>query len=103
MYAVITTGGKQYRVAQGDVLRVEKLTAGIGDTVTLDQVGLLVKDDGIVVDPEALAGAKVLATVVDHDREKKIRVFKYKRRQGYRRTQGHRQHYTEIRISEIQA
>lgn len=103
MYAVVTTGGKQYKVAQGDVLRVEKLDAGIGDTVELDQVGLVVKEDGIVTDPEALAGAKVVAEVVDQDRGKKIRVFKYKRRKNYRRTQGHRQYYTELRIREIQA
>ena len=103
MYAVVTTGGKQYKVAQGDVLRVEKLDAGIGETVELDQVGLLVKEDGIVTDPQALSGAKVVAEVVDQDRAKKIRVFKYKRRKNYRRTRGHRQYYTELRIREIQA
>jgi large subunit ribosomal protein L21 len=103
MYAVVTTGGKQYKVAQGDVLRVEKLDAGIGETVELDQVGLLVKEDGIVTDPQTLSGAKVVAEVVDQDRAKKIRVFKYKRRKNYRRTRGHRQYYTELRIREIQA
>jgi len=103
MYAVVITGGKQYRVALGDTLRVEKIDAEVGVTVQLDKVSLLAKDDGMVADPGALASAKVMAEVVSQGRAKKIRVFKYKRRKNYRRTQGHRQSYTELRIREIQA
>lgn len=103
MYAVISTGGKQYRVAEGDVLRVEKLDAAIGDTVELGPVHLMVNDDGITADPEGLASAKVTAEITGHGRRKKIRVFKYKRRKNYRRTQGHRQSYTEIRVNGLSA
>ncbi len=103
MYAIVSTGGKQYRVAQGDTLRVEKIDAAVGDTVVLGQVHMVAKEDGVVVAPEALSAAKVTAEVTGHGRRKKIRVFKYKRRKNYRRTQGHRQDYTEIRIREIEA
>lgn len=103
MYAVVSTGGKQYRVSQGDTLRVEKLEAEIGATVELSHVSLIAKEDGIVVDPAALASAKVIADVVDQGRAKKIRVFKYKRRKQYHRTHGHRQSYTELIIRDIQA
>lgn len=103
MYAVVKTGGKQYKVAQGDRLRIEKLEGGVGDTVQLGQVCLLVKDDGLVVDPQALASAKVMAEVTGEGRSKKIRVFKYKRRKNYHRTYGHRQSYTEVTIRDIQA
>lgn len=103
MYAVVTTGGKQYKVATGDVLRVEKLEASVGDTVELDQVKLIANDDGIVVDPAKLEAAKVVAQVTDAGRGKKIRVFKYKRRKNYRRTYGHRQSYTELKIQDIKA
>jgi large subunit ribosomal protein L21 len=103
MYAVVTTGGKQYKVAQGDVLRVEKLDAAVGETVELDRVHLVAKEDGVVVDPSVLASAKVVALVTGEGQRKKIRVFKYKRRKNYHRTYGHRQEYTEIKIAEIQA
>ncbi len=103
MYAVVTTGGKQYKVAQGDVLRVEKLDASIGDTVELDQVRLVAGEEGVVVDPQALASAKVVAEITNQGRAKKIRVFKKKRRKNYVRTQGHRQSFTELKIREIQA
>ncbi len=103
MYAVVTTGGKQYKVAQGDVLRVEKLGVPVGETVELDQVSLLVGEDGIVVDPAALESAKVVAEVTQEGRAKKILVFKKKRRKNYTRTNGHRQSYSEITIREIQA
>jgi len=102
MYAVVSTGGKQYKVAPGDRLRVEKIEAGVGDTVELDQVRLISDDSGMVLDADALSSAKVLARVVDQDRHKKIRVFKYKRRKNYRRTRGHRQDYTELQIQDIQ-
>lgn len=103
MYAVVMTGGKQYRVSEGDILRVEKLEAPVGGTVELDQVRLVAKDDGVIVDPQGLASAKVVAEVTGQGRRKKIRVFKYKRRKNYRRTYGHRQDYTELKIREIQA
>lgn len=103
MYAVVTTGGKQVKVAQGDVIRVEKIDAEVGDTVELDEVCFLSKDDGIVADPEALGSAKVICQVTRQGLHKKIRVFKMKRRKDYRRTRGHRQRYTELKIREIQA
>jgi large subunit ribosomal protein L21 len=103
MYAVVVTGGKQYKVAQGDRLRVEKLDTAVGETVELDQVCLLVNDDGIVAEPEALSGARVIAEVTAGGKRKKIRVFKKKRRKTYMRTYGHRQQYSEITIREIRA
>ncbi|MFM1918415.1 MAG: ribosomal protein [Candidatus Hydrogenedentota bacterium] len=102
MYAVVTTGGKQYRVSEGDVLRVEKIAGEVGDTLELGPVSLVAGNGGISAG-EAAAAAKVTAQVVAHGRRKKIRVFKYKRRKGYRKTQGHRQSYTEVRITAIQA
>ncbi len=103
MYAVVMTGGKQYKVAPGDTLRVEKLDVPVGGTVELDQVRLVAKDEGVVVDPQALSSAKVIAKVMGQGRLKKIRVFKYKRRKNYHRTIGHRQSYTQLKIQEIQA
>lgn len=102
MYAVVTTGGKQYRVSEGDVLRVEKIAGEVGDTLELGPVSLVAGNGGISTG-EAAGAAKVTAQVVAHGRRKKIRVFKYKRRKGYRKTQGHRQSYTEVRITAIQA
>jgi len=103
MYAVVCTGGKQYRVAKGDVLRVEKLESEIGAEVELADVRMLSSDDGVVPHPDKLASAKVLAEVTAQDKQKKIRVFKYKRRKGYRKHIGHRQPYTELRIRDIVA
>jgi len=103
MYAVVVTGGKQYKVAQGDRLRVERLDAAVGTSVDLDQVRLVSKDDGLIVDPAALNGAKVVAEVTAQGKGKKVRVFKKKRRKNYMRLQGHRQHYTELLIRDIQA
>jgi large subunit ribosomal protein L21 len=102
MYAVIKTGGKQYKVAQGDKLRVEKLTANVGDTVTFDEV-LLVGGDAIKIGAPLVAGAKVEAKVVAQDREKKIIVFKFRRRKNYRRKNGHRQPFTALEITGITA
>lgn len=101
MYAVVTTGGKQIKVAQGDRIRVEKLDAEVGDTVELDEVQFLAKDDGVVLDTKALSKAKVICKVTDQGRAKKIRVFKYKRRKNYSRIYGHRQPYTELQIEKI--
>lgn len=101
MYAVIKTGGKQYRVSPGDILRVEKLPADKGSTVTFSEV-LMVGGDTVRVGAPTVAGASVLARVVTHDRAKKIIVFKLKRRKNYRRKKGHRQLFTEIQINSIE-
>ena len=101
MYAVIQTGGKQYRVAIGDRLQVESLVAEPGENIELDKV-LMISDEGNVqVGTPLLDGQSVSAQVVDHGRGEKIKVFKMQRRQGYRRTQGHRQNFTEIEITSI--
>ena len=103
MYAVVTTGGKQIKVAKGDFVRVEKIEAPVGDTVELGGVCLLATDDSLVVDPKALESAKIICEVTAQDRAKKIRVFKKRRRKTYVRTQGHRQYYTQLKVREIQA
>jgi len=103
MYAIVRSGGKQYKVSAGDVLRVEKLDAEVGDTITLDDVLLVSDDVNIQVEASTLAKAKVTARVAGHGRGRKIVVFKYKRRKGYRRKQGHRQGFTELAIENIEA
>jgi len=103
MYAVVATGGKQVKVTPGAVLRVECLDAPVGDTIELGEVKLLAGESGLVVDPKALAGAKVVCVVTAHGRGKKIRVFKYKKRKNYSRTQGHRQNYTQLKVKDIVA
>jgi large subunit ribosomal protein L21 len=102
MYAVMTTGGKQYKVAQGDRLRIEKIGAAVGETVTFDQV-LLVGGDALKIGTPLVAGAKVTAKVVEQAREKKIIVFKFRRRKNYRRKNGHRQPFTALEITGITA
>jgi large subunit ribosomal protein L21 len=104
VYAIIRAGGKQYRVEKGDVLRLERLEAKVGSRVTLDDV-LLVGggDDDLKVGSPKVAGATVEGTVVEQDRGPKIRVFKYKKRKHYRRTRGHRQHVTAVRIDAVRA
>ena len=101
MYAVIVTGGRQYRVAQGEVLRVEKLVADVGDEVKLDQVLLVGEGDGVTVGAPLVAGALVTAKVVSHGRADKIRIVKFRRRKHHRKQMGHRQYYTEIEITGI--
>lgn len=103
MYAVIQTGGKQYRVAEGETLRVEKLAAAPGEKLTFDP--LLFADDGgnVQVGRPLVAGVKVEAEVVDQGLGKKIIIFKYKRRKAYRRKQGHRQPFTALKITAIKA
>ena len=101
MYAIIKTGGKQYRVTEGDTLRVEKLDAESG-SVTFDQV-LLVGGDQVKIGKPLVAGASVSADVLRQGRAKKIIVFKKKRRKGYHKKQGHRQAYTEVKITQIKA
>ncbi len=101
MYAVVETGGKQYRVAVGDVLRVEKLDVAEGSAVNLDKVLMVADGDSVRVGTPNLAGSAVTATVKAHGRADKIRIFKFRRRKHYRKSQGHRQHYTEIEITAI--
>ena len=100
-YAIIETGGKQYRVQEGDQITVEKLTAELGKKVTLDQVLMVKKAKEAVVGTPLVAGAKVEAEVLEQSRAPKIIVFKKKRRKGYHKTIGHRQRYTQIRIDKI--
>lgn len=101
MYAVIESGGKQYRVAVGDVLRVEKLAVDAGATVQLDKVLLIADDADIKVGAPVLNGTTVTATVRSHGRGEKIRIFKMRRRKHFRKHAGHRQDYTELEITQI--
>ena len=102
-HAIIVTGGKQYRVAEGDVVFVEKLDVEAGETVTFDQV-LAVVDDGVSqIGSPVLEGATVTGKVEKNGKSKKIRVYKMKPKKGYRRTQGHRQPYTKVQIEAINA
>ena len=103
MYAVIGTGGKQYKVSPGDVVRVESLEAKKGDTVEIKDVYMIADGDKISVGKPMLASAKVTVEVVDEDRGEKLLIFKHRRRKGYRKTIGHRQNYTAIKIKEITA
>jgi large subunit ribosomal protein L21 len=100
MYAVIRTGGKQYRVQEGDVLRVEKLDAAPGDKISFDEVLLVGEGDSIRVGAE-VAQARVPAVVTGHGRGRKVVIFKKRRRKNYRLTKGHRQAYTAVRIGRI--
>jgi len=102
MYAVIKTGGKQYRVSAGDKLKIEKLEAEIGSEITFDQV-LMVGDGADIMGAPMLRGATVTATVLNQARGDKIRIFKMRRRKHYRKSQGHRQYFTEVQIGGITA
>ncbi len=101
MYAVITTGGKQYKVSPGDVVRVESLDAKKGDTVELKEVYMIADGDNVSVGKPTLATAKVTAEVVEEGRGEKLVIFKHRRRKGFRRTNGHRQNYTAIKVKDI--
>ena len=101
MYAVIKTGGKQYRVTSGDKLKIEMLAADVGSEVTFDQVLMVGGDGDMKLGAPLLSGASVKATVLAQGRGDKIRIFKMRRRKHYRKSQGHRQHYTEVQISNI--
>lgn len=103
MYAVIVTGGKQYRVMQGETLRVEKLDADVGAKVRFDQVLLVGTGEGINVGAPLVSGAVVAATIKSHGRAEKIRIVKFRRRKHHRKETGHRQHYTEVEITGISA
>ncbi len=102
MYAIIATGGKQYKVSEGDVIRVEKLGKEAGETVVFDQVLAVRNDDALVAGDEA-SSAKVSATVVKNGKAKKVIVYKYKSKTGYHKKNGHRQQYTEVKIDSIEA
>jgi large subunit ribosomal protein L21 len=102
MYAVIRTGGKQYKVTQGDTLDVEALPAAPGADVELDEVLLLIDGDKVTVGTPTVAGAKVLAQVVGHGRGEKVKIIKFRRRKHYRRLMGHRQNYTRLQITRIE-
>jgi len=103
MYAVIKTGGQQFRVSPGQKLKIEQIPADIGQEITLDQVLSVGEGDTIKIGTPYVPGAVVKATVLAQGRHKKIKVFKMRRRKGYRRTQGHRQPYTELRIDAVEA
>jgi large subunit ribosomal protein L21 len=103
MYAVIRTGGKQYRVSAGDKVRVETLPAEVGAEVVLDQVLMVGQGDSVAVGKPLIPGATVTAKVVAHGRADKVRIFKLRRRKHYKKQAGHRQNYTEIQISGISA
>ena len=102
MYAVVRSGGKQYRVSPGGSFRVERLIGDVGPTVTLGDVLMIGSDDAVRIGEPTLAGAQVVGTIVAQDRASKVMTFKQKRRKGYRRKYGHRQNYTEIRVDTIQ-
>jgi len=102
MYAIIATGGKQYKVAEGDVIKVEKLGAEEGTTYTFDQV-LAVNDNGLKVGNPTVEGATVDASVVENGKSRKVVVYKYKRKTGYHKKNGHRQQYTAVKIEKINA
>lgn len=102
-HAIIETGGKQYRVAEGDVVYIEKLGVEAGETVTFDRVLAVIDDDSSVFGSPVIDGATVSANVVKNGKSKKVRVYKMKPKKGYRRTIGHRQPYTQVQISTINA
>ena len=101
MYAVVKTGGKQYRVVAGDKLKVEQIPADVGAEVILDQVLMVGEGESVRLGQPILSGASVKATVVSHGRGEKVKIFKMRRRKHYQKHQGHRQNYTEIQISAI--
>jgi len=101
MYAVIKTGGKQYKVAAGEKIKVELLDAEVGAEVVLDQVLAVGNGGELKVGAPLVAGASVKATVVDHGKHDKVRIFKLRRRKHYKKSQGHRQNYTELLISAV--
>jgi large subunit ribosomal protein L21 len=101
MYAVIKTGGKQYKVAPGEQLKVEQITADVGAEVVLDQVLMIGEGESVRLGQPVVAGAAVKATVIAHGRGDKVTIFKMRRRKNYHRNQGHRQGYTELKIDSI--
>jgi len=103
MYAVIATGGKQYKVSEGDIVRVEKLAGEVGSKVEIDEVLLVGEEGSTKIGTPTVEKAKVSGEIVEQGKEKKILVFKKKRRKGYKKLQGHRQQYTALKIEKIKA
>lgn len=103
MYAVVKTGGKQYRVSKGDRVRIEKIPGEVGAEVSFDQVLMIGGTDDVKVGTPVVSGATVSARIIKQDRSKKVTVFKFKRRQGYKKKQGHRQAYTQVEITGIES
>ncbi len=103
MYAIIATGGKQYKVAEGDVIRVEKLGVDAGETVTFDQVLAVNNDADVIIGAPTVDGATVTASVVKEGKARKVIVYKYKPKKGYHKKNGHRQLFTEVKIEKINA
>jgi large subunit ribosomal protein L21 len=101
MYAVITSGGQQYRVIEGQTLKIAKLTAEVGATINFDKILMVVNGDNIQVGKPHLGGATVAASVVSHGRHKKIHIVKFRRRKHHRKQMGHRQDFTEVKITQI--
>jgi len=101
MYAVIKTGGKQYRVAAGEKIKVEQIPADVGTEISIDQVLMVGEGDSVQIGAPILAGATVTARVISQGRHPKVKIFKMRRRKHYQRHQGHRQNYTELEISGI--
>ena len=101
MYAVIKTGGKQYRVAAGEKIKVEQIPAEVGTQITIDQVLMVGEGDAVKIGAPLVAGASVSATVLSQGRHDKVRIFKMRRRKHYQKHQGHRQNYTELQINAI--
>jgi large subunit ribosomal protein L21 len=103
MYAIVETGGKQYKIQPGEVLRVEKLPGNVGDPVAFDKVLMLGTDDDVRVGTPMVDGARVTGRIVNQDKGRKIVIFKFKRRKGYRLKKGHRQLFTAVQIDAIEA
>ena len=103
MYAVIVSGGKQHRVAEGETLKLEKIDAATGDTVEFDQVLMVGGGDDVKIGTPVVAGSKVTAEVLSHGRHKKVKIVKFNRRKHYRKETGHRQWFTEVKITGISA
>ena len=101
MYAVIKTGGKQYRVVPGEKIKIEQIPADVGAQVVLDQVLMVANGEAVTLGNPLVSGANVSATVLAHGRGEKVKIFKMRRRKHYQKTQGHRQNYTEIRVDAI--
>jgi len=101
MYAVVKTGGKQYKVAEGQYLKVEKLEGNEGDTIELDQVLMIADGDKLKIGSPMLDGGKVTATIKSHGRHKKVEIMKFRRRKHHQKRTGHRQYYTEIEVTAI--
>ena len=103
MFAVFSRGGKQHRVTEGEVIKLERLVAEPGEKVVFDKVLVVANGDQVTVGKPYVAGGKITAEVIGHDRHKKVRIIKFRRRQNYMRRQGHRQWYTELKITGISA